>query len=104
MTLFHSQLTSLVYQNLQYLNKRTEVLTGNIARSDIPGEKRKELKPFREIIKNKGPKASDVLSENRDIEREYEILELNHNTLNHQALIDMLSMVYKLYNTVIREK
>ncbi|MDP2193665.1 MAG: hypothetical protein Q8K36_03995, partial [Alphaproteobacteria bacterium] len=45
-------LTALIHQRLQYLNKRSEILTGNIARADIPGARRQDLRPFQTITKN----------------------------------------------------
>ncbi len=39
--------------------------------------------------------------ENKEIEREMEILEMNHNALNHQALLDIVSNFYKLYKYAI---
>lgn len=118
MKILNSSLTSLIHQRLQYLNKRSEVLTGNIARADIPGAKRQEIRPFREITKQKTVKlshqnpvnseqytldlsAKDIKTEGSEIEREMEIMEMNHNTLNHQALLDIVSNFYKLYKYAI---
>ena len=118
MNILHTSLTSLIHQRLQYLNKRSEVLTGNIARADMPGAKRQEIRPFRDISKQKTIKfshqdsvnsqqytldlsAKDIKTEDKEIEREMEIMEMNHNTLNHQALLDIVSNFYKLYKYAI---
>lgn len=118
MNILHTSLTSLIHQRLQYLNKRSEVLTGNIARADMPGAKRQEIRPFRDIAKQKtinfshqdsensqqytlDLSAKDIKTEDKEIEREMEIMEMNHNTLNHQALLDIVSNFYKLYKYAI---
>lgn len=117
MALFQTSGVSLLHQRLQYLSKRTQILTENIARADIPGALRKDLKPFRELLRKKSLdtaknpitsdplnmeiKATDVKEYKKEIEREMEVLELNHNSLNHQSLIDILSTMHKLYKTAV---
>lgn len=118
MEISNTPLTALIHQRLKYLSKRSEILTGNIARADIPGAKRREIKAFRELATQQTLKflnndrlneeqctldisQKDILTENREIEREMEIMEMNHNSLNHQALLDIVSNFYKLYKYAI---
>ncbi|HCU07100.1 MAG TPA: hypothetical protein DIC42_05955 [Holosporales bacterium] len=118
MKISNTPLTALIHQRLKYLSKRSEILTGNIARADIPGAKRREIRPFRELATQQTMKflnqdtlheeqctldisQKDIQTENREIEREMEIMEMNHNSLNHQALLDIVSNFYKLYKYAI---
>ena len=117
MTIFQTPLISLMHQRLQYLSKRSQILTENIASADIIGAKRKDIKPFEELVNRKkiekttnsrsridndlNIKAQDITTFKQEIERELEILDLSHNSLNHQALIDVLSTMHKLYKTAI---
>ncbi|CAO5678337.1 MAG: hypothetical protein NEHIOOID_00901 [Holosporales bacterium] len=120
MALFHTSTVALMHKRLTYLSKRSQVLTENIARSDIPGELRKELKPFRDLIKgNKldsarnsitspslslSIKNSDIVTQHTEIERELEVLEMNHNVLNHQSILDILTSMQKVYENAINPR
>lgn len=120
MALLHTSTVALMHNRLAYLSKRSQVLTENIARSDIPGELRKELKPFRELIKAKNldsatngitsPKITlqiennDVITQRAEIERELEVLEMNHNVLNHQSILDLLTNMQKVYEAAINPR
>ncbi len=117
MAIFQTPLVSLINQRLEYLSKRSHVLTENIARSDIKGAKRKDIKPFEQLVNrssiqkksSNGIKKSthlsikeqDMITFNQEIEREIEFLKLNHNSLNHQALIDVLGTLHRLYKVAI---
>lgn len=117
MALFQTSLISLMHQRLQYLSKRTQVLTENIAQADIPGRIRKDLKPFKDLVRKKSLDASknpitsdplrldidskDVKEFKTEVEREMEVLELSHNSINHQALIEILGNMHRLYKTAI---
>lgn len=117
MSIFQTSLVSVMHQRLQYLSKRTQVLTENIARSDIPGALKKDIKPFKDLVrkKNADPSKShitsdelmlkidnkDIVNTNNEIEREMEVLELSHNVITHQALIDILGTMHRLYKTAV---
>jgi flagellar basal body rod protein FlgB len=117
MTIFQTPLISLMHQRLQYLSKRSQILTENIARADIIGAKRKDIKPFEDLVNRKkiekassssskigynlNIKNNDLITFNQEIERELEILDLSHNSLNHQAIIDVLGTMHRLYKTAI---
>ncbi|CAO5680527.1 MAG: hypothetical protein HEEMFOPI_00518 [Holosporales bacterium] len=113
MPLFETPLISLMNQRLEYLSKRSQLLTENIGLSDVKGAKRKDIKPFDELIKRKNISpttrnnkhlkinSQDIITFNQGIEKEMEILDLNHNTLNHQALVDVLGTLHRLYKVAI---
>ncbi|CAO4837642.1 MAG: hypothetical protein CNLJKLNK_00658 [Holosporales bacterium] len=120
MALFHTSTVALMHKRIAYLSKRSQVLTENIARSDIPGELRKELKPFRELIKGQKLDSarnpitssslslrvgeSDIVTQRTEIERELEVLEMNHNVLNHQSILDILTGMQKIYENAINPR
>ena len=117
MALFQTSLVSLMHQRLQYLSKRSQVLTQNISQADIPGTMRRDLKPFRDLVRKKSLdtaknnitsetlslniKDDDISTTKTEVEREMEVLELSHNSINHQALIDVLSTMHRLYRTAV---
>ena len=117
MAIFQTNLVTLMHQRLQYLSKRSQVLTENIAHADIPGALRHDLKPFRDLVQKRSLDASrnpvtsaslsldfkqeDTKIHRQEIEKELEILEMNHNALNHQAVMDILSTLHKLYRTAL---
>lgn len=117
MAIFQTSTVTLMHQRLSYLSKRSQVLTENIARSDIPGALRQEVKPFREILSKKSLDASrnpitstkltlsidnrDIQTQSTEIEREMEVMEMNHNVINHQSILDILSTMHKLYKSAL---
>ncbi len=115
MSLFNNGLSTIMLQRLQWLNKRGQVITGNIAHAEIPSMARKELRSFRHILKNqshlnKTPSIDnsmlaftpdDVLKTKSEISREVEMLELAHNNIEHDALINMVRNFHKMMRTII---
>lgn len=117
MALFQTSLVTLMHQRIEYLSKRSQVLTENISRSSIPGALRNEIKPFKELIKKKSLSESqnsvtssnlrlnidprDIKVTKAEIESELEIMEMNHNIINHQSVLDILSTMHKLYKIAL---
>jgi flagellar basal body rod protein FlgB len=114
MAIFNAPLNVLIKSRLNWLNGRSSVISQNIARADIKGVFRKEIKSFRQLLSEKGkivlnpqtgePEFQVVSVEDRDIketkyeiEREFEVLEMNHNVIEQEALISLIKDLQSLY-------
>lgn len=118
MALLNNTLSILMNQRITWLNARGNVLVSNIANADNKAATRKELKPFKELvdhsprkIKNSGYGFSDVrdvkitdddvVTTKTEIARETEMLEISHNSLEHDSLINIVRNFHKMMKSVL---
>jgi flagellar basal body rod protein FlgB len=99
--MFHQTLLSLGERKLDFLNKRAQILTENIANSDIRGVYRKDLKSFKDIL-NHSPKdhlhfkKNDVVALKEDIQKSKETMNMALVTQEHDAILSMMKQYYKM--------
>lgn len=111
MSLFNNALSQLMHHRVTWLNKRSEILTYNIAAADIPGTKRKEVRGFTDVLARKGilrpggelkrteilhVDQEDILQTKAEVNREVEMLEMSHNTLEHDALLSIIRNFHRM--------
>lgn len=118
MAIFNNDLAVTMKHRLTWLNARSSVISDNIARADIKGEYRKDIKPFQKIVKENSQKSAssdriadstntfaitpdDVHETRSEIEREIEVLEMNHNVTEQDALVSLVKNFHSLYKLVI---
>jgi flagellar basal body rod protein FlgB len=118
MTVLSDRLSYLMQQRTEWLSKRAQVIVENIANSDMPRARRKELTSFSTILHNSlpahsssGKKFKDVrnvkISDNNikttddEISREQEMMLLTRNTADHDGLINVVKSFHKMYRSVL---
>jgi flagellar basal body rod protein FlgB len=116
MGIFDNSTYDLLNKKLSWLNKRTQVISSNIARSDIPKSKRYEITPFQTLMKKyqlssrnvHADRSEDFISNRVDIfttkeeiARDTESLELTKNTNEHEAVINILKSYHKMMRAIL---
>ncbi len=115
MSIFNNSLSTIMGQRLQWLNKRGQIITSNIANAEIPSMARKELRSFKQIVKRQNQishknavdyapltiTSEDVFKTKSEISREVETLEMAHNNIEHDALINIVRNLHKMMRTII---
>jgi flagellar basal body rod protein FlgB len=115
MSIFNNSLSTIMNQRLQWLNKRGQVITSNIANAEIPSMARKELRSFKQIVKRQNQLGNqkvidynplqigvdDVFKTKSEISREMETLEMTHNNIEHDALINIVRSLHKMMRTIV---
>lgn len=113
MALFGSPLSTLMDQRLQWLSKRAELISSNLASSGLPNSVRKDLLDFATIVKrhaaqNVDPKPADmhvdplvikeedVTKTQTDIAHDLETLEMSQNALEHEFMVNIMKQFHKL--------
>lgn len=93
-----------ILDKMQYLQASALITARNIAESDIPGTRKRELRPFEELMKSK-PKRSDLKISAHDtvdtkemIYKEREVLALQNTSHDYTAL----TQIYRRYHEMIR--
>lgn len=96
-------LMKLLTEKLKYLQASSFEMTRNIARADIAGMRRMELKPFAQTLKKTHQGMTSDLTNaqvntGEMISRETESLALGQITMEYQALIN----IYRRYHDMVR--
>lgn len=105
--IFHNKLQFLLNNKLQWLTKRSEIISSNIANADIKNSKRKEIKPFRCFFGKQnrsiisGPPKEEIITTNEEIAREFEIIEMSNVTNEFDAIVSILKTYQKMVRVVI---
>lgn len=112
------RLTALIHQKLKYYGKAAEIATDNIARSELKGEKLKDIKPFQTILRQaqsaKDPlgrrisdikdfdiKKTDIVHTDQEINREMSVMQMTQMTREHSNLVQMLKSFDMMLKTMI---
>lgn len=116
MALFGAPLSTLMDQRLQWLSKRAELLSHNLASANLPRSVRKDLIDFKTIVKrhaaqNTHPKPGnmhidplvikeeDVISKRADIATDLETLEMSTNAAEHEFMVSIMKKFHQLVRT-----
>ena len=90
-------------------------MVGNMAHADIKGTVRREMKPFKKVLErhhampNKDGTqvkmlkidAKDIVKTKTEVSRESEALEMSHNALEHDAIINTVKNFHQLVKTIL---
>ena len=111
---------------IQAANTRQKVITSNIANSDTPGYKAKDVK-FSGVLnnevklsttdpkhiqnKNGGNGSSSVITENdlswgdrNNVELDVEVAKMTENSLRHEASLKILNSKIRMYKNALRSR
>jgi flagellar basal body rod protein FlgB len=99
---------NLLDQRVNWLHMRAKLMTENIASSDVYGAKRKEIRPFHDLVRRNGIQSDGVLKiQPRDIRatavdanQDMEMLELSRNVLEQDALISLRKNIHKIIRSI----
>jgi flagellar basal body rod protein FlgB len=90
-------------------------MANNIANADIKGVKRKEIRPFHQVLKKHGMihnenniqgrilriDTSDFLPAKTEISKEIEMLEMSRSSLEHDAILSTVKNFHQLLRTIL---
>ncbi|MBX9977201.1 MAG: hypothetical protein K2X98_03005 [Alphaproteobacteria bacterium] len=102
--IFNTNLIKLLTHKMSYLQASAFETSRNVSAADIPGVRRREVKPFDKVIKKTAHgieihlSQSDVTNTHEHINREGEVLNLQNIAMEYQSLIH----VYRRYHEMIR--
>lgn len=116
MALFGSPFSALMDQRLQWLAKRSELLSHNLASANLPHAVRKDLKDFQSVLKrhaaqNANPRPSgmhidpliiqesDIIEKPGEVSTDLETLEMSQNALEHEFMINIMKKFHQLVRT-----
>lgn len=117
MALFGNSLSALMDHRLQWLAKRTELITHNLASANLPKPVRMDLVDFRDLVKKRAQKENlsasnttmhidpmiiterDVIKKPGEIASDLEMLEMNQNSLEHEFMINIIKKFHQLVRT-----
>jgi|GEM_PF-5420359 len=97
-------LLQLLKSKMSYLQASGLETSRNIAQADIPGARRRELRPFEQVLKKtkEGVEvaitSSDLVKTGEQIHREEETLTMTNIAMEYQGLI----AIYKRYHDMIK--
>lgn len=104
-------IVNLLGKKLSYLSAKTNVLSQNISKAEIPGYQRRDIKPFQEVLKNQRGhhgglvfKGNDMIETNHEIIPEYEVNKMNDVYIEHQMTINHIKTMYSMMDTVMGTK
>ena len=116
MALFGNSLSALMDQRTQWLAKRSELLSHNLASADLPYPVRKDLIDFKDIIKKQNARKLDrddpmlvdplfikdyhVIERRDEITRDLETLEMSQNALEHEFMINIMKKFHQMVRAV----
>ncbi len=91
-------------QKLGYLQASAFETSRNIAQADIPGVRRREIRPFQEVLKRTkigdsfALDSSDIVTTGEQIQREKEVLDMTNISMEYQGLMS----IYKRFHDMVR--
>jgi flagellar basal body rod protein FlgB len=80
----------------KYIEDATKTITRNLAVADIEGKKRHEMKSFPEYLKNS---RHSVIETKDTIRRDFEMMDMVKNEVEHEGVIFLMKMYHKLLKT-----
>lgn len=118
MTVLSDRLSILMQQRIKWLNTKVQVLSENIANSDMPQARRKEMTPFKTLLNRALPARSstgkilkdvknvkigdtDVKLTNDEISREQEMMLLTRSTTDHDGLLSIVKSFHRMYRSIL---
>jgi flagellar basal body rod protein FlgB len=117
MALFGNPLSALMDHRLQWLAKRTELITHNLASANLPKPIRRDLVDFKDLIKKRAQQDNlspsnktmhidpmiitegDIVKRPGEISADLEMLEMNQNSLEHEFMINVIKKFHQLIRT-----
>lgn len=118
MTVLSDRLSHLMQQRTQWLNTKIQVISENIANSDLPQARRKEMTPFNTLLNRSMPARSstgkilkdvknlkvsdaDVITTNDEISREQEMMLLTRSVADQDGLINVVKSFHKMFRSIL---
>lgn len=101
----NTNLIKLVLHKMHYLQSSALEVSQNVAKADIAGARRRELKPFEKVISKTSHggiamnlQSKDVINTQEFINRENEVMNMQNISMDYQAMVQ----IYKRYHDMIR--
>jgi flagellar basal body rod protein FlgB len=115
MSLFNDKISLLLNHRMTWLGARSNLMAENIALADVKGATRREMLPFRQVLKRHNAIPSpdnapvklikidknDTIGTKTEISREMETLEMSRAVLEHDAIVSTVKGFHQLIKSIL---